>query len=161
MSGFSTAAEHAAISDVCSEHLCTQIWAGIPVLWKLLPGQPAGAQKTSSRQFRSLTETNGKPGLPAESCRETLLGGNAISVLHCTQEQEAMTQLWCQRQQLFDLEQLTLLACSSVLWRWPLFTRVTFRDWEKVDGNCPKSPAWILATGRKWWGVSSPVVADV
>lgn len=56
---------------------------------------------------------------------------------------------------------LTLLACSSVLRRWPLFTRITFSDRGKVDGNCPKSPAWILATGRKWWGVSSPVVAFV
>lgn len=75
-------------------------WAGIPILWKLLPAQPADAKTTSLSQFKSLTETDGKPAPPAESCRETLLGGNAISVPRCAQEREAGTQPgWLRQQQ--------------------------------------------------------------
>jgi len=73
-------------------------WAGLSILQEMLPAQPADAQQTSLSQFKSLTETNRTPALPAESCRETLCGGNAISVLRCAQKQEARTQLGWQRQ---------------------------------------------------------------
>lgn len=74
-------------------------WADIPILWKLLPGQAADAEKTSLSQFKSQTEANEKPVVPAESCREMLLGGDAISGLLGAQEREARTQLGWQRQQ--------------------------------------------------------------
>lgn len=56
---------------------------------------------------------------------------------------------------------LALLVSSAVLWGWQLFTSVTFSTREKVNGRCPKSPIWILATRRKWWGFSSPVLAEI
>lgn len=30
-----------------------------------------------------------------------------------------------------------------------------------MNGRCPESCIWILATGRKWWGFSSPVLEDM
>lgn len=98
MAGFSTAAERAAVSMSAQSTSAPCFRAGIPILWKLLPAQPADTKKTSLSRLQPLTETIGKAALQVESCREMLLGGDAISALLHTREWKARMQLRWQRQ---------------------------------------------------------------